>query len=243
MEKCCSCLRLFNLSRLKKIKNNDSSNEILVKILEKTDQNTENLKICNKCFYHIYKSETIPLYSILNNMHIRRIPDEISCLNFYEKMLIQRSKCFQSIIKLKSYGKYKRNETPAIKGLAIHLPLELQSTQDYIVDTLPNAQNMHFLVDGLPTKSNNIWRGIVDLNKVYIALEWLIKNNHLYKDIVINRNLLLENSNDTLIGDSCPNVEKYHKSLLVCFILHNLILYKNAIKIKHIFRKEWIYRN
>lgn len=46
------------------------------------------------------------------------------------------------------------------------------------------------MITGLPTKSNTIWTGLVDINKVYVASEWLKENNNLYSDIIIDYSYL-----------------------------------------------------
>ncbi len=143
--------------------------------------------LCTDCFNDL-RYDKLPKYSVLNNMYIDNVPEEISSLNFYEKLLIQKAKCFMTIIKLNSYGR-NIHQMPAIKGLAVYLPLEQSSTQNYVMKTLPCADKLNFIVEGLPTKSNSIWRGLVNLEKVFIALDWLKINNNLYSDIIIDRSL------------------------------------------------------
>jgi len=72
--------------------------------------------------------------------------------------------------------------------------LSYETTHQHIQNTLPNADTMNIIVKGLPTKTNNIWRALVDLKKVFEALYWLKKNNNLYKDIKINQFLLAHTS-------------------------------------------------
>jgi hypothetical protein len=55
-----------------------------------------------------------------------------------------------TIIKLNKYGG-NTSKIPAIKGLAVHLQLEQSCTQDYVMKTLPNADKINFIVEGLPT--------------------------------------------------------------------------------------------
>jgi len=49
------------------------------------------------------------------------------------------------------------------------------------------------LVRSLPTKKNQIWQSLVNLQKVYKALLWLKNNNVLYKDIEIPQYNIFEN--------------------------------------------------
>jgi hypothetical protein len=170
--------------------------------------NNSTVSLCKVCYDSIIAGN-IPKYSALNNMYLDNVPDEIALLNFYEKLLIQKAKCFMTVIKLNNYGG-NINKMPAIKGLAVYLPLQQNSTQDYVMKTLPNAEKLNFIVEGLPTKSNAIFRGLVDLEKVFSALEWLKSNNPLYNDIIIDKDLL-----NIFGNDSDPNSIPLNDSYLV----------------------------
>ena len=74
-------------------------------------------------------------------------------------------------------------EIPALKGLAIHLPLNFNETNEHVKQTLPNFNCLNVIVDSLPTKNNIIWRNLIDINKVVRALKWLKSNNPFYEDI------------------------------------------------------------
>jgi hypothetical protein len=61
------------------------------------------------------------------------------------------------------------------------------STMHYIEKTLPSTDCLEIIIDSLPTKEKSlIWRRLVNLKSVVQALEWLKKNNELYKNININ---------------------------------------------------------
>ncbi len=66
------------------------------------------------------------------------------------------------------------------------MPIKYEDTHLYIQKTLPSANTLNFIINGLPTKTGNIWRGLVNLDKVYKALDWLKINNILYHDVTIN---------------------------------------------------------
>jgi len=69
------------------------------------------------------------------------------------------------------------------------LPIKYEDTHLYVQKTLPSANTLNFIINGLPTKTGNIWRGLVNLDKVYKALYWLKENNSLYKDVRIDMTL------------------------------------------------------
>jgi hypothetical protein len=170
-------------------KKQDVTNNNIIKQLEKLDNLTSSSKVCKSCFSAI-SNNSIPPFSILNNMKLYNSPEEFRQLNYYEKMLIQLNKSFQSIIKLKPYGIIEKYSDliPALKGVAIHLPLSLNSTFDYLNKSLPNKDHLNIIVDGLPTSQKYVWRSLVDLNRVLKVLEILKQSNPLYNDIVIDFN-------------------------------------------------------
>ena len=52
--------------------------------------------ICHYCLQY-FRSDKLPPRCILNNLEFGDIPEEIKILNPYEKVLIQRAKCFQIV--------------------------------------------------------------------------------------------------------------------------------------------------
>ncbi len=188
LKECCCCHRLITVSKSKLL---DSKENYYLKNKNFINNSDSSIFICREhCYKSIFKEGKIPIYSKLNNMQILNQPTELSILNFYEKLLIQRAKCFVTIIKLNSYSKNNSGyQTVALKGLAVHLLINFESTHGYIIDSLPCSDTLNIIIHGLPTGNNNIWRGLVNLEKVYTALEWLKINNKLYRDININRYL------------------------------------------------------
>uniref|UniRef100_A0A915HSW6 DUF6570 domain-containing protein n=1 Tax=Romanomermis culicivorax TaxID=13658 RepID=A0A915HSW6_ROMCU len=94
----------------------------------------------------------------------------------------------ETIIKLKPLSKRKgpKDYVEALKGLALHLPLPLKATHEYLKCKLPSADALSILVDSCPTKKNVVWRSAVNLDKVYAALRKLKEINPMYADIEIN---------------------------------------------------------
>jgi len=186
---CVSCNRMLNKPQVRAL----STDELNDSILKQLNFNSSHSKIylCRtQCFNDIFIKKRKPIYSHLNNMHMDSPPIEITRLNFYEKILCQLAKCFQTIVKLQTCKKFSgSNQILALKGSAIHLPITFESTHDYLTDDLPkqipNADALHILVNGLPTKTNNIWRSLVNLEYVISAANWLKSNNHYYKDVQI----------------------------------------------------------
>jgi len=194
---CAICHKLLSRSKLKIISNDQLKNDFVKQII--TYEPIIDQYICiDQCFNDIFKNNTIPKYSKLNNMEIQTTPQQLQNLNFFEKTLIHRAKCFLSTVKLKTISK-KRNGVKALKGLAIHLPISFESTNEYIATTLPNPDALNIIIYGLPTATNNIWRNLVDLDKVYDAIHWLAIHNNYYHTDKVNINYTYKNNKNALL--------------------------------------------
>ena len=67
---------------------------------------------------------------VLNGLYTEPVPEELSSLNNLETQFIQRTKCFQTVVRLGMYtGKVPLyNSLKAVKGTMFFLPLPLQNT-------------------------------------------------------------------------------------------------------------------
>ena len=169
--KCIVCNRMLENDKLTTLAPKQLENEILINAVKNFDeiQSDTKLYICrDQCYNQIFIHKKIPIYSHLNKMELIDPPQVISKLNLFERLLIQRAKCFQTIVKLKPYTKFTGQEyVSALKGIAVHLPLSLNATNKYIIDTLPNLNSLNVIINSLPTKSANVWRALVNLDSIY----------------------------------------------------------------------------
>ncbi|XP_071582385.1 uncharacterized protein [Temnothorax nylanderi] len=147
--------------------------------------------ICHYCEKK-FRDGLIPAYCILNDRIVHDPPEVISCLNQFEKILIQRAKAFQTVVTMKPVSNKKlphRQMVQKVKGRTFHLPLPLQETLNKIcpdTDPINTNHELYFIrVRGIPTKSKMIWEEMVDVNKVFDALVWLKEHNPLYSHIVL----------------------------------------------------------
>lgn len=205
---CVSCERLLSIRSLKLVSKvcnyfhslpellNINSAKInywnkLKNLYEPEDFN--NGFICQHCIGNL-KNYSIPSMSILNNLSVKNVPEEIKKLNDFEKMLIQRAKAFQSVVKM---GTVMNDNIPhrvkndQVKGRTFHLPLPLEETLQKICpdsDPLLTNQELFILVRSNPTKGKVMWENFVDIKKVWDALQWLKCWNPLYSKIIIPSN-------------------------------------------------------
>ncbi|XP_077272806.1 uncharacterized protein LOC143903224 [Temnothorax americanus] len=148
--------------------------------------------ICRYCAGKFHNG-LMPAYCVLNDRFVRDTPEEISSLNTFEKIFIQRAKAFQTVVKMGTVINKKlphRNMVQKVKGRTFHLPLPLQETWNKLCsDTDPINKNheMYFVrVRGVPTKSKIVWEEYVDRKKVHKALTWLKRNNPFYNNITLS---------------------------------------------------------
>lgn len=73
----------------------------------------------------------MPPVCILNNMFSVSIPIEISCLNQYEKLLVERAKCFQKITSTETVMNKNlpfKEQMKKVSDTSYHLLLPLEKT-------------------------------------------------------------------------------------------------------------------
>ena len=77
-----------------------------------------------------------------------------------------------------------------VHGTTFHLPLPLQETLKKLPEPhqpLADTSELYILLCSIPTKKIVIWQDLVDVHKVYRALQKLKEINHLYSAIVMPR--------------------------------------------------------
>ena len=114
------------------------NNQIISNLLKIQPSPNKLNYLCREFCLKDISDNLIPRYCFLNNMMLEETPDCIKNLNFYEKLLIQKAKCFQTIIKLHTIRKNSKNiPISALKGTAINLPLNFEETNNYLLNSLP----------------------------------------------------------------------------------------------------------
>lgn len=172
---CMSCTKLCysrdisSLSRLRKAIETSIWNNLLD--YYKTNNLDHSPYICHSCLQKI-RANQLPAACVLNDLYVSTAPPQITELNNYEKILIQRAKAFQVVMLMNPVANKhlpNRNMVKKVKGRTFHLPLPIEET----LKKLPRPEHpitnpeMFIMVRGTPTKSKILWEDIVDINKVY----------------------------------------------------------------------------
>ena len=122
----------------------------------------------------------MPARAKANNLELEDIPAELSDLNVLEKRLVCLRIPFMKMVAL------PRGKQRAIHGPAVNVPTSLAP----LCTLLPRLPSQVQLVP-LKLKRRLSYRGhymydYVRPAKVLVALQWLISNNPLYHDVLIN---------------------------------------------------------
>jgi len=213
---CISCHRLLCLSDLSAI--NKLRNPIHTDIWQRLQLFNETFHIEPSPFIcHLYlkkiRANDLPSNSILNSLYYSDVPKQLSDLNNYEKMLIQRAKAFQVVTSLIPVGNKNipnRQMIKKVKGRTFHLPLPTESTLNKLPkpeEPLNPNQELFILVRSCPTKTKIMWQDLVDIGNIYRALLYLKQNNFHYTNIILpeNSDNLLDNIGQILNHKVEPN--------------------------------------
>ena len=194
---CCSCNQLHQRKSVTRVKLSDSlSSEVWPRlksfILEQNPSAGDQvLYMCNYC-KPVIKNK-LPARCVLNGLQLDTIPPELAQLDSLSRQLIQRAKCYQTVVRLGTYTAKVPvyNSLKACKGTMFFLPLPLRKTLetlDQVKHTsdaklaLPNPE-LYIIVNGRPTKSKVVWRTLVDVNAVKTAIKRLREINWLYREV------------------------------------------------------------
>ena len=198
---CCSCQRLHQRKCVTRVKlSDDLSSEVWPRLKSFILQQNPNageevLFMCKYCKPIIRKNK-LPPRCVLNGLQTVPIPSELADLDSLSRQLIQRAKCYQTIVRLGTYTAKVPiyNSLKACKGTMFFLPLPLNKTLETLDqvkhsgDTLaPNSAlpdpELYIIVNGKPTKTKVVWRTLVDVNHVKAAIRKLKESNWLYKEV------------------------------------------------------------
>ena len=194
---CCCCERLHQRKSVSVVRLSDDLNnldvwlELKLYIQSNTpDVDTKVLYMCSYC-KALIKKNRMPARCVLNGLQTVPIPPELAVLNPLSRQLIQRAKCYQTIVRLGTYTAKvpTYNSLKACKGTMFFLPLPLKRTLETLDDVkqkpcvLPGPE-LYIIVNGKPTKSNVVWRSLVNVNHIKTAISTLKTCNWLYRDVL-----------------------------------------------------------
>jgi hypothetical protein len=175
---CCSCNLLLQLKQGSKVQFSDELGTVwpmLKEFMLKEDPQAGD-KTHFMCYYckSSFRNDKMPPRCVLNGLQTVPIPEELSRLDSLSKQLIQRAKAFQTVVRLGAYTKKvpTYNSLQACKGSIFFLPLPLHKTLetiDAIEGSLADPE-LYIIVNNKPTKSNMVWRSLVNVDNLRAAI-------------------------------------------------------------------------
>ena len=193
---CCSCEQLHQRKSVTRVNiSDDLGSEVwerLKSFILQQNPSAFDMFMCKYC-KPLIRNNKLPARCVLNGLQLDPVPPELAKLDTLSKQLIQRAKCYQTVVRLGTYtGKVPvYNSLKACKGTMFFLPLPLNKTLETldqvqptsnVKTALPNPE-LFIIVNGKPTKSNTVWRTLVDVNAVKSAIQTLKQTNWLYVDV------------------------------------------------------------
>ena len=133
--------------------------------------------MCNYCKPFI-KQDILPARCVLNGLQAVLIPPELARLDCLSKQLIQRAKCYRTVVRLGTYTAKvpMYNSLKACKGTMFFLPLPFNKTLEtlgqvkHLSSALPEPE-LYIILNGKPTKQKVVWRSLVNVDLVKIAAQ------------------------------------------------------------------------
>ena len=195
---CCSCERLHQRKSVTRVRLSDNLGSSIwpalkAFILERNpDANDQVLYMCKHC-KPLVKRDNLPARCVLNALETVPMPPELAKLDCLSRQLIQRAKCYQTVVRLGTYtGKVPvYNSLKACRGTMFFLPLPFNKTLatldqvEQLSTALPDPE-LYIVVNGRPTKSHVVWRSLVNVDLVRVAVETLKDVNWLYRDVDVD---------------------------------------------------------
>ncbi|KYN07689.1 hypothetical protein ALC62_01337 [Cyphomyrmex costatus] len=146
---CVSCERLCyrrNMSQFNKFKVQMDGSPFLKDLMAYIEKyNIKPEYVCDYC-QRKFRGGDLPAYSVLNNLIVHNVPDEIASLKQYELILIQRAKAFQTIVRMGTVINKKipqKHMIQKVKGRTFHLPLPQDETWNKLCKNTDPIVTMH----------------------------------------------------------------------------------------------------
>ena len=136
--------------------------------------------ICRTCDITLKRGK-LTVQSVVNNLRLQQIPEELAQLNALERRLIRQRIPFMKMVALPS-GRHH-----CVHGPAVNIPTNL----DPVCSLLPRLPSQTQILS-MKLKRKLCYRryymyDYVRPDKIMAALQWLKQHNPLYKDIIVHR--------------------------------------------------------
>ena len=182
---CCSCEQLHKRRNVSQVRFSDTElgtdvwPRLKAFILERDETASKQvLFMCNYCKQSI-KIDKMPPRCVLNGLETVEIKAPLAKLDRLSRQLIQRAKCYQTVVRLGTYTHKvpAYNSLKACKGTMFFLPLPFNNTVETVDEVIASKvlpePELYIIVNGKPTKNIVLWRDLVDVEDLKAAIEVL----------------------------------------------------------------------
>ena len=180
---CHMCTKLCYHSQIKAMKLMEKHYHLLNRYEMYNFKIGEKIFLCTRCYNSLcLPIPKLPVQSLANKMTVAKIPDCIKLLDTLELALLARMTPYIKLFRLP--GKFGQHGS---KGQCIHFAACVEE----VIDSLPLRMDECGFVIISESKQNvkHLRDFMVNKENLYAALLWLVKNNHLYKNVQISSNL------------------------------------------------------
>ena len=186
---CCSCCMLFKRKSVSVVKFEHNLGTAVWPALKKfllCEDSAAASQSFFMCQYCIRKDNMLPR-CVLNGLKVVEVPNELAKLDCLNRQFIQRAKAYQTVVRLGTYT----NKVPvynSLKACKGNMPLPMHKTMETLDDVeeaevaLSNPE-LYIIVNCKPTKDKVVWRSLVDVNDIKVALTKLKETNWLYQNV------------------------------------------------------------
>ena len=191
---CVSCSRMLYKKSVISLPSSRLQNvdeELHVKCLSSNVSVEGKQWLCHTCCNYL-KRNKLPPQADANNLKLPTIPDELQGLSTLEERLLSQRYPFMKLLALPKDRQY------AIKGAVVNIPVDVEN----VAKTLPKTPSEAGIIP-LKLKRKIEYQGhysfqYIRPHKISSALSWLLENNCLYENVMLNSNW----ENDCIVDDT-----------------------------------------
>ncbi|PBK59363.1 hypothetical protein ARMSODRAFT_945727, partial [Armillaria solidipes] len=170
-------------------------------MLDRDGWTGKDLTVCDECEGRL-ESRKLPKYALRNRMFRGLLPEEFQDLTWVEEMVCAVYRCTVQVSRM--YGSSHKHQPRVFKGNTCAHDLNLISTATVLPRRPADVNGLLGIVFVGPKQSiRSCLRTVYKIRKekVWRFLQWLAKNNPLYKSIQLSReHLRLYGDNDVIPG-------------------------------------------
>ena len=208
---CCSCGQLVATAHIHRLNDNSNTIDCLRGCLDTCGRHGDDWEFCSPCHSALRRGK-FPKFSAKNSINVtmcQHYPSALEGLTPIEECLIAICHPVGRILKLRPGGKSSPVSYHGLKGHMIVMPqdpgplLHILPSPDLELNSLITVI---WLGKQPPTVTELKHFLQVRKDKVLSALQYLVQNNPLYKDVSINHNMMESWDNDFVPPEIADNV-------------------------------------